>query len=302
MRVANRRADEFRIALSVLFVVVVSMNRTGLYIGETEIDCEKMRPVVDDVTGDEVVCHRAPCIRMGPDESSTGLNMMKCTNDERKASIDACQRASLRAIGPLGCLRLQIVVDPLEPLQTIAHDDRGGPFAVGPDGREAEGTLLSVTDEEGCLLHVWAWPEHDSLIVGLGVDLASTADFGGSPEDQQLAELLFTAHERELVQELWPACPSLGYASAIAAHEAAFKSTARPLRQWYESHSEELFFEVMDFALVSPNRVTGDARNGRASKAFERLGIDRIEVAFAELDGMAFALAVALADVQGTLG
>ena len=58
----------------------------------------------------------------------------------------------------------------------------------------------------------------------------------------------------------------------------------------------------MDFALVSPNRVTGDARNGRASKAFERLGIDRIEVAFAELDGMAFALAVALADVQGTLG
>ena len=209
--------------------------------------------------------------------------------------LSRCQEASRRILARWGCKRLLLSLDAARPLHPIAHDERGGPYPASPDGGELDGVLLSVTDEGGHLLHAWAWPDADSPVVGLGVDLASVADFDGGLDDQQFVELLLTTRERELVHGLWPTHPSLGYASAIAAHEAAFKATARPLRQWYRTHDEELFFEAMDFSLASSHTVAGDQRGGRAGKALERLGIGRIEVAFDRIGDMAFVLAVALA-------
>lgn len=194
----------------------------------------------------------------------------------------------------LGCNRLCLSLDAARPLHAIAHDERGGPYPTAPDDGELDDVLLSVTDEGGHLLHAWAWPDANSPIVGLGVDLASTADFDEGPDDMPFIELLLTAHEHELVHELWPTHPALGYASAIAAHEAAFKATARPLRKWYRTHDDEVFFEAMDFSLASSHTVVGKRQGNRAGKALERLGIDRIEVAFDRIDDMAFVLAVAL--------
>lgn len=215
--------------------------------------------------------------------------------ERQRMLVTICERESLRLLGRVGCQRFQIELDSPTPLCPLAHDQRGGPYAVGEDGRELDDVLLSATDENGHVMRVWAWPEDGSPIVGLGVDLASVEDFDDSPSDQELVELLFTERERELAHELWATRPSFGFAALVAAHEAAFKATARPLRLWYRSHDEELTFEAMDFSLSSPSVVRGDARDGRAERALEAMGIGRVEVAFAELEGMVFALAVALA-------
>jgi 4'-phosphopantetheinyl transferase EntD len=131
--------------------------------------------------------------------------------------------------------------------------------------------------------------------VGFGIDLCAANRFEGRPGRRDRAQLLLTEHERALAPSLWPGNLPLAYATLFAAKEAAFKATAAPLRRWYEKHDDELRYGVRHFVMEEPLLMSGTERNGAAQRALDAMGIARIEVRYAQIDGMALVAACALA-------
>lgn len=174
----------------------------------------------------------------------------------------------------------------------IAHDSREAPVPTDEGNHELRDLLISVTDEQDKRMLAWARLGTGSDVVGIGIDLCLTASLTDDKRGNRFASLLFTDRERELLSCGKGPLP-LRRAQTFAAKEAAFKATSAPLRRWYETHDEDLFFEVRDFELWPDGVARGTARSGRAAKACEMLGIDRIEVSFAEYEEMALCVAVA---------
>ena len=177
----------------------------------------------------------------------------------------------------------------------IPHDEREAPYTLGKDGLEQNDLLVSITDEGPIRLCAYARVGAESDVMGIGIDLASTDDWTMDVHGDRFARLLFTDTEKELIAAGTEPIPMLR-AMAFSAKEAAFKSTAPPLRRWYEGHDEELFFEARDFELVSWGESRGAGRRDRAAIACGKLGITRIEVSFCTYEGMAFCVAVALGE------
>jgi phosphopantetheinyl transferase (holo-ACP synthase) len=188
---------------------------------------------------------------------------------------------------------LMTVGDPLPPYP-IGHDERKAPFLLMEDGTEVPGMLVSFTDENGVCLCIWAVADETGPVAGLGADLASTEDFEGNPSDDRFIKLLLKGDEAKIAESIRPDDHATGYAAAFSAKEAAFKSTARALRTWYETHDEELTFEVRDFEMTEPGLEKGTARTGRAQVACDKLGISRIEVLHAPMPGAVLTFALAL--------
>lgn len=182
----------------------------------------------------------------------------------------------------------------------IAHDERNAPVPMGRSG-ERRDLLVSITDEGPVRMLALAQVAPESGVLGIGVDLCSTEDFGEDEAGERFARLLFTDGEKALFDHLEGPVPTRR-AMAFSAKEASFKATAAPLRRWYEGHDEELFFEAMDFELYPGGITRGTARKrheDRAQHACERMGIDRIEVSFADYQGMVLCVAVALGQRGG---
>ena len=200
----------------------------------------------------------------------------------------------LTSVGQWGCQDERCI--PLSDGRTleIVHDERGGPVVLDEKGQWDDSVLVSLTDEGDCVACAWARIAEGSPVVGLGIDLASEADFAGG-RGERFVPLLFSARERELVPRLFPDDLALGYAFAFSAKEAAFKSCAAPLRRWYQTHDEELSFDVRSFELVDRAREDGTARKGEARRAMDQLGIERIELARMALGPRALTIALALA-------
>jgi phosphopantetheinyl transferase (holo-ACP synthase) len=181
----------------------------------------------------------------------------------------------------------------MHPLH-VSHDEREAPVALHDDGSVDDGTLVSITDEQDTILLAWAagcTPE--TRVIGLGIDLASLADFAGA-RGERFNRLLFTAGEQELVHKQWASQPELGYAFAFSAKEAAFKACAAPLRTWYRTHDEELLFDLRGFELDGWAHERGTARHGEAQRAMELLGITSIELHRLAWEDMALTIALAL--------
>lgn len=177
----------------------------------------------------------------------------------------------------------------------VGHDEREAPVPLGRDG-ERRDLLISITDEGVHRMLAWARVPEGSDVVGVGVDLCSTDDFGQDEHGERFARLLFTEGEKALIEAGEGPVPTRR-ARAFSAKEASFKSTAAALRRWYEGHDEELFFEAMDFELCEGDVVRGTARarsKCRAQRACERMGISRIEASFADYEGMVLCVAIAL--------
>lgn len=177
----------------------------------------------------------------------------------------------------------------------IAYDEREAPYVVDECGRERQDVLVSLSDEGTCLACAWAIVGDESPLLGVGIDLAETRDFDDRSVAQQFIKLLFCEREHELVRAGWPTAPSMGYATAFGAKEAAFKACARPLRAWYDTHDEELSFDIRHFSLVEAHTARGEQRNGAAQKAMDRMGIARMDVQYAVVDGKALVVATARA-------
>ena len=184
----------------------------------------------------------------------------------------------------------------------LAYDERQAPYALAADGTEDKGLLLSLTDEGEHIACLWARIEPGSPLRGVGVDLSDLGHFRERPPrrpDQprrDLARLLFTKRERELIDVLEPQDDLLAKATLFASKEAAFKATAAPLRRWYEQQDEELRYEVRHFVMEEPGLERGSGRDGAAQVAMERMGITRVVVRSAQVLDMALVTAVALAD------
>lgn len=183
----------------------------------------------------------------------------------------------------------------------LAYDEREAPYAVRDDGTEVTDLLLSLADENDYLTCLWARPREGSPLMGVGVDLSSFEHFrerpprrDGSPA-RDFSLLLFTEREQSLIPHLSPN-GLLAKSTLFAAKEAAFKCTADPLRRWYESHDEELLYEVRHFVMEEPGLERGTGRNGAAQAAMDRMGIARVVTHHAEVCGMALVTAVALAE------
>ena len=160
---------------------------------------------------------------------------------------------------------------------TVTHDVRGAPVATRADGTEDENLLLSLTDEDEVTLCGWAQKDAVSSLVGVGIDLVSPAEFEGA-RGEYLRGLLFTDRDRAVISALWPERPHEGFAFAFGAKEAAFKALAAPLRRWYESHDEELVFDLRGFELMDATHVAATARKGEAARAMGAMGVTRIEL------------------------
>lgn len=178
------------------------------------------------------------------------------------------------------------------------HDEREAPYALTTKGGEDTTLLVSLTDDSNHIACIWARVKPDMPLLGVGIDLVAPRDFErqiGTKHRKSLNELLFTEQERALMPQL--DCPNatMGYATLFGAKEAAFKATASPLRRWYDSHDEELLFEVRHFVMVEPGIERGIGRNGAAQAAMDRMGIDRIVLKHAIVEDMALVTAVALA-------
>ena len=192
-----------------------------------------------------------------------------------------------------GCIELPTQSRSL--LVPIGYDEREAPLAVDQDGNEQSDLLLSLTDEDDYIACAWARVREGSPLLGVGIDLNALSHFAPRKSGRDYTHLLFTDREKELASQLEPDNPTLAKAALFAAKEAAFKSTAHPLRTWYETHDEELLYEVRHFCMTTPGIERGEARNGAAQRAMDLMGIDRIEVRYVELLGMALVTAVALA-------
>jgi phosphopantetheinyl transferase (holo-ACP synthase) len=180
-----------------------------------------------------------------------------------------------------------------DALLQMTHDEREAPVPQLDDGDEDRRLLVSLSDEEGTAVCAWVRVPPDSRLVGLGVDLASRADFSGE-RGRRFNPLLFTPREHELVASSWSDDDALGYAFAFSAKEAAFKSCAAPLRRWYQGHDERLGFDVRCFELLDWSHEAGTARHGEAQRAMDAMGIDRIELQRMSCADMALTLALAL--------
>lgn len=178
---------------------------------------------------------------------------------------------------------------------SVAHDARRAPYLQDPSGEERRGLLLSLSDEGDRLAAAWARVEEGSPLMGLGIDLCAANRFEARPGRRNRAKLLLTERERALAPSLWPDNLPLAHATLFAAKEAAFKATAAPLRRWYEKHDDELRYGVRHYVMDEPLLMSGTGRDGTAQRALEAMGIARIEVRYAQLDGMAIVVACALA-------
>ena len=176
----------------------------------------------------------------------------------------------------------------------LAHDEREAPYALGPDGREDAGLLVSLSDEDALAACAWARVAPGSGVAGLGIDLADPRDFAGA-RGERFNRLLFTQAEQGLVPALAHGDEALGYAYAFSAKEAAFKACAAPLRRWYEAHDEELVFDLRGFELADLRHEAGTARGGAAQAALDALGIRAIELFRTEVQGCACTVAWARA-------
>ena len=175
----------------------------------------------------------------------------------------------------------------------IAYDEREAPYAANTDGTERNDVLLSLTDEDELCGCAWAEVTDNTDLLGVGVDLASPADFGIRPGTERFIELIFSERERELASELDPTRPHLAYATLFGAKEAAFKATAHPLRAWYATHSTPLEYEVRDFGMETLGEERGELRRKAAQRALDRMGIERIRILHTTCEGMALVVALA---------
>lgn len=178
----------------------------------------------------------------------------------------------------------------------LAYDEREAPFVVDENGHEHTDMLVSLTDEEDYVACAWARVKPGSSLVGVGVDLSAASHFAPRPASHRrhdLAQLLFTEDERTLLPALGND-DQLAKATLFAAKEAAFKSTAAPLRTWYRSHDEQLLFEVRHFVMTEPGVERGVGRNQAAQRAMDRMGIRQIIVRHATVRDMSLVTAVAL--------
>lgn len=176
----------------------------------------------------------------------------------------------------------------------ILHDDRGAPYAADEKGNELPSLLVSLTDEQDTIAAVWAKTGERSSLMGLGIDLCSAEHFERRGGKYDIVRLLLTDHERDLAPMLDAERPTHAYAMLFAAKEAAFKATAAPLRRWYDSHDEELLFEVRHFVMGRPGEELGTGRNAAAQRAMEKMGIRRIEVHHTQVGEMVLTVACAL--------
>lgn len=178
----------------------------------------------------------------------------------------------------------------------IAYDEREAPYVVGADGNEAPNLLVSLSDEGERIACAWARTSAGSPLVGVGIDLASAEDFDERPGMERITRLLFTEREHDIARSLASETGSLETAHAVlfGAKEASFKAMARPLRTWYRHHDDELAFEVRHYCMVEPGTERGEARNGAAQAAMDRMGIRHIEVRHVIVCDMALVVALAL--------
>ena len=193
------------------------------------------------------------------------------------------------------------IIDRAEDFPAVAHDEREAPYAVDDKGNELLDMLVSITDEDDERMLAWARVPAGADVLGIGIDLASTDDFLEDNRGNRFSRLLFTPAEKELIEQTEGSVPERR-AMVFSAKEAAFKSTAAPLRRWYDAHDEELFFEAMDFELRADGTAGGHdrpRRGNRADGALEALGIERIETSFTSYKGMIFCIAVALKRTGG---
>ncbi|MBR3235885.1 MAG: 4'-phosphopantetheinyl transferase superfamily protein [Atopobiaceae bacterium] len=182
----------------------------------------------------------------------------------------------------------------------ISYDEREAPFATGMDGSKHPELLLSLTDEGDYIACAWARVLPGSPLMGVGIDLNAFSHFRPRKSGRDVAKLLFTEHELELIPHVADD-PLYAKAALFAAKEAAFKSCAWPLRAWYESHDDKLLFEVRHFCMTEPGVERGVARNGAAQAAMDRMGIQRIEVHSTQLLDMALVVALVLRQERSAL-
>lgn len=178
----------------------------------------------------------------------------------------------------------------------LAYDEREAPYAVRPDGCEIRELLLSLTDEDDFIACAWARVDENTPLLGVGVDLCGAKRFRERPgaKRRDLAELLLTPRERDLVSDISLEQPLYAKAALFAAKEAGFKATAAPLRRWYDTHEEELRYEVRHFVMEDVGIERGTGRNGAAQAAMDAMGIKRVRVRWAQVEGMALVTAVSL--------
>ena len=188
------------------------------------------------------------------------------------------------------------VIDDTRAFPAYEHDEREAPFAVDEEDGELCEVLVSITDEGADRLLAWVRVPEGSDVAGVGIDLCSAEDFLEDERGNSFVDLLFTPGEKELIEHMEGSIP-MRRARVFSAKESAFKSCAAPLRRWYDSHNEELFFEAMDFEL-GENRTAGGfdrpRRGNRVDKALASMDIGHIEVSFSQYRGMAFCVAVAV--------
>lgn len=178
----------------------------------------------------------------------------------------------------------------------IAYDERGGPYVVDDVGNEVKNLLISLTDDKDYLACAWARVNRRSRLVGVGVDLTNIERFANPRSNKRdLVKLLFTEQERALAPLIVADNPHFAHATLFATKEAGFKATAAPLRRWYDSHDQELLFEVRNFVTEEPGYARGTGRNAAAQKAMDAMGIDRIVVHHSEVCDRALTIAIALA-------
>ncbi len=179
---------------------------------------------------------------------------------------------------------------------SLRYDEREAPYAVSLDGHELPNLLLSLTDEDDYIACVWAYVSDGSPLLGVGVDLCGAERFRERPGSKRrdLAELLLTPRERELVSDISHEQPLYAKAVLFAAKEAGFKATAAPLRRWYDTHDKELLYEVRHFVMEELGTERGTWRNGAAQAAMDAMGIGHLQVRWAQVEGLALAAAVSL--------
>ncbi|MBQ9005739.1 MAG: 4'-phosphopantetheinyl transferase superfamily protein [Atopobiaceae bacterium] len=209
------------------------------------------------------------------------------------------------ALAGLGCTDFGIVVlqgatswdDAREGLAfNVTHDERDAPFAVDDDGNELTNVKVSFSDENDYLAFAWAVTAPNSPLLGLGIDLASADDFGQShPAAERFIKLIFSDDEHRIAEELPTGDRALSYATLFGAKEASFKSTSQPLRTWYQTHDQELSFEVRHFSMTMDGTERGEQRDGAAQRAMDHMGIGHIDVHYTRVENMALVIATALA-------
>jgi phosphopantetheinyl transferase (holo-ACP synthase) len=173
----------------------------------------------------------------------------------------------------------------------IAHDERQAPYVVG-DGSGGESRLMvSLTDENDLLGVAWAEPLPDSAVMGVGLDIASTSDFGMDERGDRFVRLLFTQAEQEEAERTHPENVPIGRAFVFSAKEAAFKAASQALRAWHLEHEEKVPFEVRNFSLQTDGT---EALSEKRAGTFEKLGIGSIVVEHVALADAVATCALAL--------